>query len=95
MDNDCNKMSIEAPDIPGCDYELYSRWLRKSHGMPWWLKKETLNVLTKVEGNRDAESENYWVAKAKGYPLLIDFEKIWLWDHDGGLKVDIRMEYPD
>lgn len=41
------------------------------------------------------EGEHYSVAEARDFPVLIDFEKICLCDHDGDLKVGIRMEDPD
>lgn len=103
MDIECNK-SVEDPAIMGLDYRTVQL---VALDRPWHLmvKEETANMSTEMEGDFQkldeknatisSEGENYFVAGAKDYPVLIDFEKICLWDHDGDLKVGIRMEDPN
>lgn len=99
MDTEC-KMSVEAVAIMGFDCGTVQLL---SVDKPWHLmvEKETTNLPTAVEGDRGEKTAtvsdvggNYSVAEEKEYPILIDFEKICLWDHDDNFKVGIRMEDP-
>jgi hypothetical protein len=98
------KMSVEDLAIMGFDYRSVQLL---ALDRPWHLmvKEETAKMSTEVEGDLQkpgektatisGAGENYLVAEAKDYPVLIDFEKICLWDHDGDLKVGIKMEDPN
>jgi hypothetical protein len=99
-------MSIEAHALQGgFDCSAIQLVAREK---PWNLivEEETGNIPMAMEGDRQkpaevkaaiesGEGKNYDVAEAKDYPVLIDFEKICLWDHDGDVKVGIRLEDPD
>ena len=101
-------MSIEAHAMKAFDYSAVQLLAREN---PWHVivkDQETANMPMAVEGDRQkptdkksamksGEGENASATtEAEDFPLLIDFEKICLWDHDGAVKVvGIRMEDPD
>lgn len=102
MDTEC-KISVEAAAMKGCDYRTVQLLALDE---PWHLmvEEESANVPTAVEGDRQkldekaatisGEGDFFSASDATGtdYPILIDFEKICLWDHGGNLNVGIRME---
>jgi len=98
MDTEC-KMSVETLGIVGFDYRTVPPvdLEKRRHLM---VEEETAaerdrQKLDEKTATISGKGENYCVAEAKDSPILIDFEKICLWDHDGDLKVGIRMEDPD
>lgn len=66
------------------------------------VEEETANMLMAVEEDRQkldeklatisGEGNIFSASEATDYPILIDFEKICVWDHGDNLNVGIRME---
>lgn len=98
------KMCVEAPAEMGFDHRT-AQLLALDN--PWLLmvEEETAKLSTTAEGDlqkldeqiptMSGETDIFSVAETEAFPVLIDFEKICLWDHDGDFKVGIRMEDPD
>lgn len=98
-------MSIDANAMNNVDYSAVKLVAPEK---PWHaiVEEETANILMAVEGKpqnpaqeetatKSSETKFFSVAEAEGYSVLIDFEKICVWDHDGEVKVGIRLEDPD
>lgn len=98
------KTCVEAPAEMGFDHRTAELLALDN---PWLLmvEEETANLSTTAEGDlqkldeqiptMSGETDICSVAETEAFPVLIDFEKICLWDHDGDFKVGIRMEDPD
>ena len=108
MDTECSKICVEALAIMGFDYRtIQLLTLEKPRHLIIQEEEEAVDLWMAVEGdypepadektaaNISGERENDSAADGNDHPVLIDFEKICLWDHDGDLKVGIRMKDPD
>jgi hypothetical protein len=104
MDTKC-QISVEALAIMGFDYKTIQLLALEK---PWhrMVEEETVNMPMAVKGDHpkpadekpatiSAEGGKYSVADANDDPVFIDFENMCLSDHDGDLKVGLRMEDPD